>query len=124
MVPFRLADGRLTDGDGSDTALASVLGGMSTTERFLWAVVAVAMVLDIVLTAYRLSLGFVERNPVMRYALELFGIGALVLGKAFAVTVALAVRARWPQFAVVVPLALAIPWVLAVGINASLIHGV
>jgi hypothetical protein len=60
----------------------------------------------------------------MRHALEVLGIGALFLGLAFALTVALAVRARWPDYAIVVPLALAIPWVVAVGINASLLHAV
>jgi len=120
MIPFLLAVGPFDD---TPHAWAETLapGGVSRLERALWCVVVVALVADVGLTAYGLSLGLVERNPIMRQALDVFGIAALAIGKGFALAVGLAVRARWPEYATVVPLGLALPWLVAAGINAALL---
>jgi hypothetical protein len=110
--------------EGRPTGLARLTSPAPTLEAVLWLVVLVAMVLDIVTTAYGLSVGLVERNPVVRAALDTFGVAALAGMKVGAVTLALVCRRAWPASALVVPLGLAIPWLLAVGINLALILSV
>ncbi|PSQ29430.1 hypothetical protein BRD06_03035 [Halobacteriales archaeon QS_9_67_15] len=80
--------------------------------------------LDVVLTAYGLSIGLVERNPLMRQALNAFGVAALVFAKAAAVAVALGFRVVWPEYALLAPIGLAVPWTIAVLVNAALIASV
>lgn len=108
----------------SDEQLRQVLSGGSTLEVGLWVVVAGALVVDIATTAYGLSIGLVEQNPVMRHAIESFGLVSLAVAKAGALAVALTVRHVWPEYALLVPLALAVPWVLAVGVNLAVILSV
>jgi hypothetical protein len=111
--------------EGETTSgLARVTSPEPTLEAALWLVVLVAMVLDIATTAYGLSVGLVERNPVVRAALDAFGVAALAAIKVGALALALACRRAWPASALVVPLGLAIPWSLAVGINLALILSV
>lgn len=121
MGPFRFEDGRHSRSDRSDGATAVFPGGVSRVEAALWAVVVGVMVLDIALTVYGLSAGFVEANPVIRRVLEVLGIGGLFLAKGIALSIALAVRARFPRFALVPPLGLALPWAAAVGINLAVL---
>jgi len=133
MHPFTLVDrSPITDGDADadvDTAPDggdgdAVFASVSTLELGLWLVVLAALVLDIATTAYGLSIGLVERNPFVRWALDSVGLAALPVLKLGAVAVALACRRAWPACAIVVPLGLAIPWSLAVGINLALILSV
>lgn len=125
MHPFALVDwSPFGDaGDGGNDAVVP-LASASPLEQALWLVVLGAMVLDIATTAYGLSIGLVERNPAVRWALDAFGLAALPALKAGAVVIALACRRAWPAHAVVVPLGLAVPWSLAVGINLALILSV
>lgn len=87
----------------------------------MWLVVCWTVVLDVGLTAYGLSIGLVERNPVMRHALDSVGLVALVAAKAVAVAYAVVFRLAWPEYAVFAPLGLAIPWVLVVVYNVVLL---
>lgn len=113
-------DTSVVDPPGSDLR-GAVPGSVSDLELLLWALVCWALVLDIVLTAYGLSVGLVERNPLMRQALETFGLAALGIAKAAAVAVALLFRAVWPEYALVAPAGLAVPWLFAVAFNAALL---
>lgn len=91
-------------------------------ETELWGLVVVSMVTDTALTYYGLERGLIEGNPIARYALERFGYAALGALKLFALGVGLAGRAVLPpDYRAVVPLGLAIPWVVASVINAALL---
>ncbi|MFC7139550.1 DUF5658 family protein [Halosimplex aquaticum] len=120
-MPLFTTDPTAFDSSTIDEYLGAVSGSVSDLELLLWVLVCWALVLDIVLTAYGLSVGLVERNPLMRQALDAFGLSALALAKAAAVAVALVFRALWPEYALVAPIGLAIPWVLAVVFNAALL---
>ena len=126
MHPFafdwRPIDGRDAGPDDGDDSGA--VAGVSSLELGLWLVVFAALVLDVATTAYGLSIGLVERNPLVREGIDSVGLVALPVLKLAAVGVALACRRVWPAYAVVVPLGLAIPWSLAVGINLALILSV
>jgi len=104
--------------------LGTVSGTVSDLELLLWVLVCWALLLDIVLTAYGLSIGLVERNPLMRQALDAFGVAALAFAKAVAVAVAIGFRVAWPEYALLAPIGLAIPWTTAVLINAALIASI
>lgn len=101
--------------------LDALFGSVSDLELALWLVVCSTLVLDVGLTAYGLSNGFVERNPVMRQALDSIGIAALFVAKFLAVGIALGFRVAWPEYALVAPLGLAVPWTLATVYNAALL---
>ena len=97
-MPLATTDSTVV-GASIDEAFGAVSGSVSDLELLLWVLVCWTLTLDIVLTAYGLSIGLVERNPLMRHALDTFGVAALALAKAAAVTVALAFRAVWPEYA-------------------------
>jgi len=120
-MPLVTTDPTALDSSAIDESLTSAPGSVSDLELLLWVLVCWALVLDIVLTAYGLSIGLVERNPLMRQALDVFGLAALGLAKAGAVGIALVFRFLWPEYAIVAPLGLAVPWVLAVVFNAALL---
>jgi len=101
--------------------LETAFGSVSDLELLLWFVVGSALVLDVGLTAYGLSNGFVERNPVMRQALDTIGIAALFVAKFAALGIAVGFRVTWPEYALVAPLGLAVPWTLAALYNAVLL---
>ena len=91
-------------------------------ERWLWAVAVLALAGDLWLTAYGVSLGYAEANPLARSALGVAGIAGLAGLKLLAVAVGVAARSVLPRrYAPVVPLGLACPWVVAVCSNAVLI---
>ena len=95
---------------------------LAAVERELWLVVAVTLVVDVWLTHLGLQYGLHEGNPVMRAAIETFGIAALGLTKVGVLGLAgLTRRLLSDQRGVVVPLGLALPWVAAVVINATLL---
>lgn len=121
MHPIVLTDWTALGAVDPEEGVAAVFVRTSDLELALWAVVVGALLLDIATTAYGLSVGLVERNPVIRHALESFGLAALAVAKAGAVAFALAVRYAWPECALVVPLGLAVPWLLAAGINIAVI---
>lgn len=99
------------------------------TPRALWGLAVVAMALDVAITGVGLSLGFRERNPVARAFIETGGLlfagvalkgGCLLLGYVCwrlvpRVSPALAGRRN------LVPLGVALPSWVAVGLNAALV---
>lgn len=96
------------------------LATLAAHERSLWALLAVALLADAVLTWYGLTQGLTEANPVMAGAMAWLGVaGGIVVVKGAAVGVAAAARLSVsPEVAPVVPLAMSIPWGLAALINA------
>jgi hypothetical protein len=121
MIPYVVTESVAVESSAVEEYLGAALGSVSDLELVLWVLVLWALVLDIVLTAYGLSIGLIERNPVMRQALELFGLAALGVAKVAAVALAVAFRVTWPGYALVAPLGLAVPWVFAVVFNAALL---
>jgi len=109
--------GTLTGGSAVDRDAS----GVSDVELVIWTVALVALVLDTALTLYGLSIGLVERNPVVRAGLDAHGPVVLLVAKVAAVAVALAFRVSWPRLGLLAPLSLAVPWCLAVGINVAVI---
>jgi hypothetical protein len=101
--------------------LDAAVGSVSDLELVLWLVVCTTLVLDVALTAYGLSNGFVERNPVMREALDSLGLAALFIAKFAALGIAVGFRLAWPEYSLVAPLGLAVPWTLAAAYNAVLL---
>ena len=112
--------------DRLETAVLDGCTRLAPHEPTLWAVALAGLLLDIGLTAYGLSLGLTELNPVARDLMAAYSpLGAMVLLK----TVALVVGGLgWlvvPRVArAVVPACLAVPWWVAVAINATLIVSV
>ncbi|MGB9932278.1 DUF5658 family protein [Haloarcula amylolytica] len=101
---------------------SALLDELAAVERELWLVVAVTLVIDVWLTHVGLQHGLHEGNPVMRVAIETFGIAVLALTKVGVLGLAgLTRRALSEQRGVVVPLGLALPWVAAVVINGILL---
>ncbi|MDS0221427.1 DUF5658 family protein [Haloarcula sp. S1AR25-5A] len=101
---------------------SALLDELASVERELWLVVVATLVVDVWLTHVGLQHGLHEGNPVMRAAIETFGIAVLALTKVGVLGLAgLIRRALSAQRGVVVPLGLALPWVGAVLINAALL---
>ena len=102
--------------------LTDYWGTLSRREGTLWLVVVASMVVDLLLTYYGIERGLAEANPVARAGLDRFGYAALGAIKLVAVGVGLACRPFLPRnYTAVVPLALAIPWIVASLINAVMI---
>ena len=95
---------------------SGVEGG--AVERHLWVIVGLALVTDVHLTYVGLQYGLTEGNPVARWAIGTAGIGALALGKVAVLGIAGLVRRQYPRHGPVIPLGLAVPWVVAVALNA------
>lgn len=125
-----MAPGELTDtgggfADGAARASAARLdrwiAALARRERALWTLLVLALVADVVSTVLGLRLGHAEGNPVIASVLAdagvlgFFGVKTAVLGAAAGVRLAL------PQFRVAIPLGLALPWLLAAGLNATLL---
>lgn len=96
----------------------------SRLEYALWGVVLLAMALDIALTAYGLSIGLVERNPIVRVVIDSFGIAVMAVVKLIALAIGVGFRLAVPRYGLVAPAGLAVPWVVAVINNAALILAV
>jgi len=97
---------------------------LASVERELWAVVVAALLADVYLTQMGLQSGLREGNPIARYLIETFGIGALATLKLGVVGLAGVVWKQVPdRQGPTIPLGLAIPWVTAVCINGTLLLG-
>jgi hypothetical protein len=91
-------------------------------ERELWVLAATALVADLALTIYGLEQGYAEANPLARAILHAHGYPALVVLKAWALGVGVGGWLVMPRaFRAFVPLALAVPWTVAVLVNAALL---
>ncbi|KTG10264.1 hypothetical protein AUR64_11830 [Haloprofundus marisrubri] len=96
---------------------------LSRYEPHLWAFALLGFALDVGLTAYGLSLGLAEMNPLARTLMETVGVvEAMLLLKSFSLGVALVGWKILPAlYRFVVPAGLSLPTWVAVGINSSLI---
>ncbi|ELZ26462.1 hypothetical protein C474_19979 [Halogeometricum pallidum JCM 14848] len=104
---------------------SDALDALARRERTLWTAVAVTYVLDVALTAYGLSLGFEEANPIARATMLAVGpLPAMIALKTAVVGVA-AVFTRYapPGGRPLIPLAVAMPWAVASVSNSVLIFG-
>ncbi|MFU1781745.1 DUF5658 family protein [Haloarcula japonica] len=105
-----------------DEWCSALLDELAAVERELWLVIAVTLIVDVWLTHVGLQHGLHEGNPVMRAAIETFGIAILGLTKVGVLGLAgLTRQLLSDQRGVVVPLGLALPWVAAVVINTVLL---
>lgn len=97
--------------------------------RTLWALAVLAMALDVAITGFGLSIGFTERNPIARAFIDAGGLlvagvalkgGSLAIGYGcWRLLPRLAPTAK--RYRYVVPLGLALPSWVAVGINTALV---
>lgn len=94
---------------------------LAAIELQLWIVLLVTLFADVVLTHYGLQMGLTEANPLMRTAIEAAGIVALLGVKLLIVVVGVGVRLSLDERGAVVPIGLALPWLLAATINAVLL---
>lgn len=107
--------------DSSMHRVAETVAGFEPAERGLWLAVLLALVVDVHLTSVGIQQGLAEGNPAMRAVIQTTGIGGLLGAKLLAVAAALAFRLRQPQYRLVLPAGIALPWFLAAGINAMLV---
>lgn len=106
-------------------SLVGDLDGSANLERVLWIAVGLALAGDVVTTFVGLHLGLAESNPVARSAIENWGVAGMLGLKALAVGVGLCCRPLLPQsYRPIIPTCLAIPWIVAVGINLYMISTV
>lgn len=91
-------------------------------ERALWGFVLAALLVDFGLTVYGFQLGLVERNPLARDLLASYGIPGIAGLKLAALALAAGLRLPLPaEYGSIVPLALLLPWLYAVGVNVLLV---
>jgi hypothetical protein len=105
---------------------SAILAGctrLAPHEPTLWAIALAGLLLDVLLTAYGLSLGLTELNPVARDLMAAYSpLGAMIFLKSVALVVGGLGWLIVPRTArAVVPACLAVPWWIAVAINATLI---
>ncbi|MFC6836312.1 DUF5658 family protein [Halomarina ordinaria] len=100
----------------------SLLATAARYERGFWGLAVAAMVLDITLTLYGLRIGLVEMNPIASRVITQYGALGMVAMKGFGFGVAVFGRqVVHRRYAALVPLALALPWVVAVCVNVVMI---
>ncbi|WP_415380958.1 DUF5658 family protein [Halosimplex sp. TS25] len=93
-------------------------------ERALWVVVLASLALDVSTTWLGLSMGLAEGNPVMRWAIDGAGFGALAAAKLLVVGGAVCLRAARPRHGTAIALGLALPWTVTVLVNAVVLASV
>jgi len=102
----------------------AVLEELAGIERVLWLAAVVTLVVDVWLTHVGLQHGLREGNPLMRAAIETFGIAVLGAVKVGVLALAGVTRRAVPGTdGVVVPLGVVLPWAGAVLVNGALIVG-
>lgn len=127
MNPIKIPSGKRP----SARSLASSLeagrgfGRRLFVEAGLWQFVVLTFFLDVVSTYQGLQLGFIESNPLMHAAFGTFGFGVIWPAKAVPLGLALVGWASLPATdRSLVPVALGLPWVVAVLLNTSHLAGV
>jgi len=118
MSPEQAGGSRTCGEGGRRSRIERLLAVLDAVEFELWLLVGLALALDVGLTYVGLQRGLAEGNPVLVVAMEQFGFAAVVLFKAGALSIGGLSRRLYPQHGVVVPLGLAVPWLLAVAVNA------
>ena len=100
----------------------SISDALSDQGPRLWWLVGVALVTDVVLTLYGLSLNLVEMNPIAAFVIAEYGLPGMLGLKLLALLVAVAGWAVLPvAYARFVPLLVALPWGMASAVNAVLV---
>lgn len=104
-----------------ETRIQSITVELLSVEGSLWAIAIATAALDVYLTYWGLEVGLTEGNPLVATLIESVGIVALVGLKVG--VFALAGLARWmrPIWGPWLSLGLAVPWLVAAGINAVLL---
>lgn len=101
---------------------ADALAALARRERALWALAVLALFGDVLLTRYGLSVGLAEQNPVAASVIATHGLAGMAALKLPGAALALGWRAVLPRsYRGIAPLALALPWLVAVGINTGVI---
>jgi hypothetical protein len=92
-------------------------------ETIVWGLAILAALGDVVTTAYGLQVGLSEGNPIMHAMISQSGILGLVGSKLLVIALAFAIGTMVfdDNRRVVVPLGLAIPWLLVTATNAMLL---
>jgi len=101
--------------------LVAVHAELANVEAELWLIALATLTIDVYLTYRGLQAGLTEGNPVMRAAFDTMGFAALGLVKAIVLGVAGFYRELRPEYGAIIALGLAIPWLVAVLVNASLL---
>lgn len=102
------------------TRCRRLAGFVADHETELWALAVATLVGDLALTTYGLQQGLSEANPVASAAAADHGVVGLAALKGFALAVGLGGWLVLPERAqAVVPLALSLPWTLAVVVNLA-----
>lgn len=104
-----------------EARLQSATEELAAVEPQLWALAVTVAVLDVSLTHAGLQVGLQEANPLMASLIGSAGIAALALCKVAALGIGGACRLLRPRWGPWVSLGLALPWVVAVGVNAALL---
>lgn len=91
-------------------------------ERWMWVLVFATLVLDVHTTTVGLEQGFVESNPLLRAAFEMFGVSILWQLKAVVAVLGLSCWAVLPEDErILVPALLGLPWAFAALSNTGLL---
>lgn len=115
---FDTVTGADTVGSDDQSVLLSWYYRCCSAERELWFLVAAVMLVDVTLTVHGLTIGLRELNPVARLAFERAGVLGFYGLKLGAVAVGLACRPFLPsEHTGLIPLALAVPSLIAVILN-------
>jgi hypothetical protein len=114
------SNARPTDDRSALVERYPVLGSL---DAWLWGLVGLGFVLDIVLTYHGLGVGLEESNPIVRRLFAVFGVlETMFLMKGFVVAMAAFAWVTLPErYRPVIPLGVCLPWLLASIINLSLI---
>ena len=112
----------LTSTNRSWTVCDRAVGGTDgrVVESVLWVVVLASLALDVSTT----WVGLAEGNPMMRWAIDDFGIAALAAVKLLVVGGAMCLRVARPSRGTVIALGLALPWAATVFVNAIVLASV
>lgn len=103
------------------SGVRSATAELSAVEPELWLLAVAVAILDVSLTHVGLQVGLHEGNPLMASLIGSAGIAALAVSKVAALGVGGVVRVLRPRWGPWIPFGLALPWVVAVGINAALV---
>jgi hypothetical protein len=98
-----------------------VLGELTAVEPALWLIALSTLTIDVYLTYRGLQAGLTEGNPLMATAVHGAGFAMLGLAKTVALGTAGLLREYVREYGAVIPLGLALPWLVAVVINVVLL---
>jgi uncharacterized membrane protein len=104
-----------------ETTGERVIDRLAAVERQLWWLLAAALLADLLTTYAGLQAGLAEGNPAMRAAIDAAGVAALLGVKLAVVGVGAGLRRVLDERGAVVPLGLALPWLVAAAVNATLL---